>query len=149
MVCCWEHWAPSCLGKALSPGICNGISHGNGWVPSCCCARRNYSISIDSPLSCYKSEVLNCILPRMQYVSLEEERKWICHSISCPRFISHAILLPSSANIYGIASMPSSPKLPTPSQGHRSHSTFHCTIIWPPSLFPPLMESLLNPPTKS
>ena len=140
MVCCWEHWASSCLGKALSPGICNRMSHWNGWFSSHRWARRNYSISISIPLSCYKLEVLNFIIPRMGHTSLEEERKWIYHSISCPRFISsHVILLPSSANMYGIATMPSSPKLPTPPRGHmaillsnvKSFDHHLCSLHWP------------------
>lgn len=76
MECCWECQVLSCLGRALSTGICNGTSHQDGWITSHPWVRGNYSVSTGVAWSCCKPELLKCTIPEMEHAPLEEGRSW-------------------------------------------------------------------------
>lgn len=74
VLCCWEHRAPSCLGKELSNG--SGTSCQAGWVTLHCWVRGIYSVYAGFPLSCCKLDLLKCTTLRMEHTPLKEVRRW-------------------------------------------------------------------------
>lgn len=75
--------------KYIIYGICNGISHRNGWVTWHPWVRENYSNSTGIALLCWKLDLLKCSLPEMEPTPWKEGRTWGSWSgTSCPQPIS-------------------------------------------------------------
>lgn len=69
--------SPSHLGKALSTGICKGISHRNVWVNLNPWITGNYSVYTGILWPYYKPDLLKYTIPDMEHTSLKGERRWV------------------------------------------------------------------------
>lgn len=133
--------APSGLREALSSEICNEMFHWDGRVTSHPWVRGNYTISTGISFSCFKSDLLKCTIPEMEYTPRKGERWEFWSGISWPQPISsYLLVLPPLANQYDRHSKVKLLKWPTSlSSRPRGHALFFTgSIIWPLSLFPPL-----------
>ena len=97
VLCCWEHQAPSRLGKELSIGVCNETSHWDGWVTLHQWVKWNYSVSTGILLSCYKLDLLKCTISGTEHTpSREEQVKVLTWHILPPihLLMSHSVAFP-------------------------------------------------------
>lgn len=93
VLCCWEHQTPSCLGKALSPGIYK-MSHWDGWATSFPWGMGNYSVSTRILLSCCKLNLLKCIIAEYNMHHGKRGKGW-GPGLACPTLVH--LFMPDSA----------------------------------------------------
>lgn len=113
-LCCWEHQAPSCLGKTLSIEICKGhhtwmseLLHTPGWG-------KQFDLHCNL-IVLLQPDIWKYTTPGLECASLKEEERWVSlYGISHPWSISSCLaVLPPLVNVHGMRNQLKFLKLPT------------------------------------